>query len=167
MIERLKLVNPNVLYIDGYSGIEYHANFECLKCGHKWNTSVNSVLQGKGCPHCNLSHGALEIKRILDNLSIHYETEYRFNDCKDNRSLPFDFYIPSKNMCIEYDGEQHFMPIRFSKNATQEQINNDFESRKRRDKIKDNYCKNNDITLIRIPYTDFNNIERILNKYIS
>ena len=59
------------------------------------------------------------------------------------------------------------MPIRFSKNATQEQINNDFESRKRRDKIKDNYCKNNDITLIRIPYTDFNNIERILNKYIS
>ena len=138
-------VNHNSSHIDnGYNMITQATGIQvsCLKCGHKWNTSVNSVLQGKGCPHCNLSHGALEIKRILDNLSIHYETEYRFNDCKDNRSLPFDFYIPSKNMCIEYDGEQHFMPIRFSKNATQEQINNDFESRKRRDKIKDNYCKN-------------------------
>ena len=56
----------------------------------------------------------------------------------------------NKQRDIENDGEQHFMPIRFSKNATQEQINNDFESRKRRDKIKDNYCKIHNIPLYRM-----------------
>lgn len=167
IIERLKSANPYVRYIDGYKGIEHHANFECLKCGHKWHTPMNSVLQGRGCPHCNLSHGALEIEKTLNNLSIDYETEYRFDDCKDDRSLPFDFYIPSKNICIEYDGEQHFMPVRFRKGTSQQTIQDKFESQKRRDKIKDDYCKNNGITLIRIPYTDFNNIEKILNKYIS
>ena len=167
IIERLKTANPYVRYIDGYKGIEHHANFECLKCGNRWHTPMNSVLQGRGCPHCNLSHGALKIEKILNNLSIDFETEYRFDDCKDNRSLPFDFYIPSKNICIEYDGEQHFMPVQFRKGVSQQTIQNKFESQKRRDKIKDDYCKNNGITLIRIPYTDFDNIEKILNKYIS
>lgn len=100
-------------------------------------------------------------------MSIDYETEYRFEDCKDTRSLPFDFYIKSKNICIEYDGEQHFIPIRFNKNITQEEMNEKFKSQQYRDKIKTEYCKNNNIKLIRIPYTDFDNIEKILNKYIA
>ena len=167
IIERLKIANPNVEYIDGYKGIEYHANFKCKKCGNKWHTPMNSVLSGRGCPRCNLSHGALRIEQYLNNLSIDYETEYRFEDCKDTRSLPFDFYIKSKNICIEYDGEQHFMPVRCNKNITQEEMNEKFKSQQYRDKIKTEYCKNNNIKLIRIPYTDFDNIEKILNKYIA
>lgn len=167
MIDRLKECNPTIKYVSGYKGITFHANFECLSCGHKWHTPPNSVLHGRGCPNCNISHGALEVKRILNNMNVKYETEYRFDDCKDIRSLPFDFYIPSKNICIEYDGEQHFMPIRFSKNETKKQMSEKFELQQRRDKIKDVYCKDNNIILIRIPYTEFSNIEKILNKYIS
>jgi len=167
MIDRLKECNPTIKYASGYKGITSHANFECLSCGHKWHTPPNSVLHGRGCPNCNISHGALKVKTILDNMNIEYKTEYRFDDCKDVRSLPFDFYIPSKNICIEYDGEQHFMPVRFSKNETKKQMLEKFELQQRRDKIKDTYCKDNNIILIRIPYTEFNNIGKILNKYIS
>ena len=167
MVERLSVCNPTIKYIDGYKGITHHANFECLRCGNKWHTPPNSVLHGRGCPNCNLSHGALEIKRVLDDLKIIYETEYRFEDCKSERSLPFDFYIPSTNTCIEYDGEQHFMPVRFNKIMTQDQLQRNFESLRRRDAIKNIYCKNNGINLIRIPYTEFDNIENILNKYCS
>lgn len=167
MIDRLSKCNPYVKYIDGYNGILPHANFECLKCGHKWSTSTNSVLHGRGCPKCNISHGEKEIIRILNSLKIDYKFQYKFDDCKNNRCLPFDFFIPSKNLCIEYDGIQHFTPVRFSKKSTEEEIKNSFESLKMRDEIKNAYCKDNDINLIRIPYTEYNNIENILNKYIS
>ena len=167
MIDRLKKCNPRIKYIGGYKGIIPHANFKCLSCGHEWHTPPNSVLHGRGCPICNVSHGALRIKKILDSLDIKYELEHRFNDCKDIRSLPFDFYIPSKNICIEYDGEQHFMPVKFGKSQTKEQMQEKFDLQLRRDKIKTAYCSDKNILLIRIPYTEFNNIDKILNKYLS
>lgn len=167
VIDRLEEKNPRVKYISGYRGILKRAKFKCNDCGNEWETPVNSVLSGRGCPKCNMSHGALKIGKVLDKLELEYETEYRFEDCKDNRTLPFDFYVKSKNTCIEYDGEQHFMPVKFNKNATTQQMNDKFVSCQHRDKIKTNYCTNNGINLIRIPYTDFNIIEEILNKYIS
>ena len=165
MIERLKKSNPTIRYISGYKGLMPHANFECLRCGNKWSTPPNSVLHGRGCPVCKLSHGELEVSKILDKLNIKYERQYKFPDCKDVRSLPFDFYIKSYNVCIEYDGVQHFMPIRFGKHETEEQLNEKFKLQQKRDKIKNDYCKNNNINLIRIPYTELKNIETILNKY--
>jgi hypothetical protein len=102
-----------------------------------------------GCPKCNrTSKGENIIKWWLDNNNIQYETQKRFEDCKDKRTLPFDFYIPSKNMCIEYDGIQHF-EIRERFGGI-----DGFVDRKRKDKIKNNYCKNNNIKLIRISYKE-------------
>lgn len=70
--------------------------------------------------------------------------------------LTFDFYLPEHNICIEYDGEQHFKPIKiFGGNLYFKQI-------KYHDKIKTQYCKTNNIELIRIPYTKFKNIKQIL-----
>lgn len=166
-LKRLSSANNRVKYIHGYKNMSSHAYFECLKCGHKWNTLVSSVLSGRGCPKCNLSHGALQIQECLDNLNIDYEMEYRFEDCKDIRPLPFDFYIDEKRLCIEYDGEQHFHPVRFHKNETDEQMQDKFLLQQKRDLIKTNYCKDNNIALLRIPYTEFNNINEILNKYFS
>ena len=65
-----------------------------------------------------------------------------------------EFYIPSKNMCIEYDGEFHFQPIRKSKSMTEEQAIKNLEESKIRDNIKNEFCKNNGITLIRIKYDE-------------
>ena len=80
--------------------------------------------------------------------------------------LKFDLYLPEYNLCIEYDGEQHFEPVRFAgcsiENATQA-----FENTKINDQIKNEYCKNNNISLLRIPYWDFKNIEEILEKELN
>ena len=64
-------------------------------------------------------------------------------------------------MAIEYDGQQHYKPIeKFG-------VEKAFEKTKFRDVIKNNYCKDNNINLLRIPYWDYNNIEKILNDYLK
>lgn len=166
IINRMK-ANEYVEYIDGYIDTLHHANFKCKICGYEWHTLPLSVIKGRCCPKCNISQGEKRISKVLDSLNIHYETEYSFYDCKDIRNLRFDFYLPNYNTCIEYDGEQHFKPVRFDKNNSRGTPQERFEKTKYRDELKNNYCKNNNITLIRIPYTDFDNIESILNKHFS
>ena len=78
--------------------------------------------------------------------------------------LPFDFYIPSLNIAIEYDGEDHYMFVFRGKGDTYEKAFNRFIGTKVRDTIKTMYCKENNIKLIRIPYWDFDRIEEILEK---
>ena len=67
--------------------------------------------------------------------------------------LKFDFYLPDYNCCIEYDGKQHFEPIDYFGGK------NGFIKTQERDDIKNQYCKNNDIKLIRIPYTDLKKLD--------
>jgi very-short-patch-repair endonuclease len=105
-------------------------------------------LQGQGCPYCNESKGEKLIKKILENNNIKFKVQKRFNNCRYIKPLPFDFYLYEKNICIEYDGIQHFEPReRFGGIKT-------FLEQQKRDEIKNNYCKNNNINLIRISYLD-------------
>jgi very-short-patch-repair endonuclease len=85
----------------------------------------------------------------LEVLEIKYQQEYRFPDCRNALPLPFDFYIPELNACIEYDGICHYKPI------YGEDI---FEKVQRRDAIKTKYCQDNGIKLLRIPYTRHDHI---------
>lgn len=101
-----------------------------------------------------------KIKEILDNLNIDYIQEKRFKDCKDIKTLPFDFYLPYYNTCIEFDGWQHYNMIKYD-------TSDKFKIRKKHDYMKDEYCKNNNIYLIRIPYWEYKNIENILHTEIN
>ena len=74
---------------------------------------ANTHLRGGGCSTCNLSKGELEISKALDGLNVTYETQYKFSDCRNSRSLPFDFYLPAYRLCIEFDGIQHFKVVVF------------------------------------------------------
>lgn len=108
------------------------------------------------CGKCCISKGEDAIKQILLTLKLSFIQQKKFSDCKDKRCLPFDFYLSEYNCCIEYDGEQHFhVPNnKTSTLFTEERINLIQEH----DNIKTEYCKNNNIKLIRIPYTDYNKI---------
>lgn len=75
--------------------------------------------------------------------------------------MPFDFYIPDKNICIEFQGKQHYQNVQFG-GISEELANENLIENQKRDLIKFNYCKNNSIQLVIIPYWDFNNIEDIL-----
>lgn len=73
----------------------------------------------------------------------------------------------NQNICIEYDGIQHYRPVDFG-NGSHTDINNKFIITQKHDKIKNEYCKQNNITLIRVSYKDKNHIEEILSsKLIS
>ena len=75
--------------------------------------------------------------------------------------------MPLYNTCIEYDGKQHYMNVDFQGNCTDEELSEKLKINKKRDKIKDKYCKKNGIKLLRIPYYDFDKIEDILINYLN
>ena len=134
-----------------------------LKCpnGHLWKTDWSSFQQGYECPYCNTSKGEKRILNILDKLNIESKSQYTFEDCKFYNVLPFDFYLPQYNILIEYDGIQHFEPIDFAGKGKEWAMNR-FIDCIIRDTIKNEYCKKNNIKLIRISYWDFDKIEEIL-----
>lgn len=88
------------------------AVYECqCDCGRVIKVLGNSLQQGltTSCGLCRRSKGEDLICSLLDSLQIKYEREKRFKDCRYKNTLPFDFYLPDYNICIEYDGEQHFV----------------------------------------------------------
>lgn len=165
-LERLRQSTSYVDYVSGYTTMTSHALFRCAKCGHEWSALPPNILKGRGCPKCKLSRGAKSISKYLREHNVLYEAEYRFDDCVDERQLPFDFYLPELNTVIEYDGEQHFGPVRFGQ-YTEDIAIAKFEQAQKHDEIKNKYCETHNINLIRIPYTDFDEIPNILDKLIS
>lgn len=165
-LERLNTMCDDIEYIGEYTGMARHARFRCAACSHEWSASPANILSGKGCPRCKESKGAKAVARYLDCHNVFYIREHRFNNCVDERPLPFDFYLPQLRVAIEYDGEQHFGPVMFGRYNLDAAIEK-FEYTQKHDAIKDKYCSVNNITLIRIPYTDFDKIDEILDKLIS
>lgn len=115
------------------------------------------------CGCLSKSVGEKKVKTQLELLQIKFEREKTFEECKNpktNCKLRYDFYLPDYNCCIEYDGYTHF--IANGGWNTKENLQGILY----RDEIKNNFCKNNNIRLIRIPYTDFNKIDTdyILNR---
>lgn len=156
-------------YIESYGykllSTEYINSFKKLKIqcnkGHIFYMSFNNFKAGYRCNICNQSSGESEINKVLDKNSIVFIPEHRFKDCKFKNALPFDFYLPDYNCCIEFDGEQHYKIIKQFGGL------DGFIERKIRDTIKTEYCKNNNIKLIRIPYWNINNIEEILKNELK
>ncbi|MFA5586052.1 MAG: hypothetical protein WDA02_05840 [Saccharofermentanales bacterium] len=112
-----------------------------------------------GCPFCNESNGEKLIKTILNRKKIKYEYQKKFKDCKYIKTLSFDYYLPNKNICIEYDGKQHYESISFFGG------DDTLKKQQERDQIKNEYCKNNNIHLLRIKYNE--NIEEKLNEFLK
>lgn len=134
-----------------YSKIDYkdaHTKVDivCPKHGI-FNMSYNShVTKGYGCPKCIESSGESYIVNFLLKNNIVFEYQKKFIDCKYKKVLVFDFFLPDKNLIIEYDGRHHFMPIWGGDEG--------FNIIKKRDEIKNNYCIDNNISIIRIKYSD-------------
>lgn len=166
-ISELYDINPNIEPLEEYTTNDVYIRCRCKIDGHIWSAKPHSLLQSHGCPECNRSLGELEVKRVLDKHNISYDTEFTFPDCKNKILLRFDFYLKDINTCVEYQGRQHYEPVSFGSTASEQEIIHRFNVQCKNDEIKKQYCQDNNIKLITIPYTDFDNIEQILNKYIS
>lgn len=165
-IKELNKINPDIEVIGEYRGYHDDVKCRCKKCGISFETRADHLLEGQGCISCGSSKGEKRVESYLKDNDISYELQKRFADCVNIYTLAFDFYLPKYNMCIEYDGEQHFRPVTFG-GCDIEKAKSNYEIVVKRDEIKNQYCKDNNIGLLRIPYTDFDNIEVILRENLS
>lgn len=97
--------------------------------------------------HKNLSRGNTKIKELLQAANIPFKMEQKFDTCRDKLPLPFDFFV-NDSYLIEYDGSQHF---------NEDSLFN-YEQTHKHDLIKSKWCKDNHIPLIRIPYTQYEDL---------
>ena len=151
---RIKQINPNISLLGEYNGIAAKNKFKCKNCGYVWEGYIYTLTR---CPNCEKFYwGEKTIRDILQENNIEFIEQYKFKECKDKRELPFDFYLPNNNICIEYNGEQHYKPIdKFGGMDS-------FKTQQEHDKIKRNYCLEHNITLLEIPYT-YNTNEKVAN----
>ena len=130
--------------------------------GHEYIVSYGHFLGGNRCTKCKMvSKGERIISKYLNKRGILFKEQYRFYNCRFKNTLPFDFYLPNLNTLIEFDGEQHYKISEYFGGL------NGFVDTKIRDTIKNRYCEENNINLIRIPYWELDNIEQILNEKLN
>jgi very-short-patch-repair endonuclease len=139
-----------------YKNIRSKITVKCKNHSYFETTGV-ILLNGYGCSSCGKkSIGEERISNYLIKNNIVYQKQKSFNGCIYVNKMQFDFFLPHKNICIEYDGKQHFEPIEYFGGY------DSFESQKKKDSIKNKFCMENNLKLIRIPYYQYKDIEKIL-----
>lgn len=135
------------------------------KCGFIWNIKPHNFIQKintgyYGCPQCNhkRSRGEMKIARWLKEKNIDFIEEQIFS-WSSNSKFRYDFYLPKINLIIEYMGEQHYKEVSFFHDTLAE--------RQQHDKIKEQEAHEHGIKYLIIPYTEFKNIEQILQDWFN
>ena len=134
-----------------------------------YSVTCNSFTSnGNRCPICKESKGERKIREYLIKHNIEFIPQKEFSNLigtgeKRNKPLSYDFYIPSKNLLIEFQGRQHYTPVDFSSKDI-EQAEKNFEKQQEHDKRKRDYAQQNNIDLLEITYLEENKIEEILDK---
>ena len=138
---------------------------KCGMCGNEFTALPARINNGHitSCGCASQSSGERLIINILEELNAKFEPQYLFRDCRNVNVLRFDFAVfDDSNLLylIEYDGKQHFEPISLFGGLK------GFKDRQKRDEIKNNYCKQYNIPLLRIPYTfSLEEIKKIIYEY--
>lgn len=161
-IEKSKIVHGDKY---DYSLVEYKnsetkVKIFCKKCQKLFEQKANNHLQGYGCPNCRSSRGEEKILNYLTNNKIIFEKQKTYKELyikSSKAKLRYDFYIPSKNLLIEYNGRQHYEWVKdFNKTYK------DLLYSRHRDWLKRKYAIKNNINLLIIPYWEYENIDKIL-----
>lgn len=140
----------------------------CGNCGNEWMSRVADRTKGKGCPSCSMSKGERKIYNYLKESGINFKSQVSVEGLVGVKGgkLLFDFGIGNNAMFIEYDGEQHFNPHSFN-SVSDTFTRYEFKVIKEHDRRKNQYCEEQGIPLIRIKYTEFDEIEKILDENLS
>jgi len=159
-----------------YKGCKVKVCIICPVHGEFWLTPNNHASGKIGCSKCCESKGERKIRMWLEKNKIEYEREKSFDGCvavDGRRRMRFDFYIPKNDICIEFDGIQHF----------EEGINIKLLGRRcvgrflcnhkmwlnisHRDNVKNQFCLKNNIKLLRISYKQLYQIDNILSQFLK
>jgi len=142
-------------YINSYTKVK----IICKKHGLFEQKPKDHINSKQGCPLCKTSKGEKLITEMLEKNNIKFIYQNKFKNCNNIKSLKFDFYLPDYNTCIEFNGEQHYKPIKyFGGDKTLNYI-------QKNDSIKKQFCKINNINLLIINVND--DINEKINKIIK
>lgn len=134
-------------YRDAFS----HLELKHKVCGHSARTTLAKLDSGfyPRCTYCHpKSRGEAVIAKVLRyDLQEEFEQQKRFKGIKDSPTASYDFFLPSRGILIEYQGEQHYRPVKYFGGEKQ------FKDQLRRDKAKRNFAEEKGFTLLCIPYT--------------
>lgn len=154
--------NNEYLLVGEYINSRTKVKLKHIACGHTFTVLpacfINTM--GTSCPYCHQSKGERLIQRYLIKHKIPYVWQKKFKGCKDKKELPFDFYVNNR-IIIEFDGEQHFKPVGYHGGL------NKLKYTQKHDKIKDEFCKSNNIPIERIPYTKLACIDKVLDAILD
>lgn len=149
-------------------------NVRCITCNHTWYPVLHSILTNHWCPNCktkNQTKLTEIVKDLFKTKVLSNYTDFKWLQNRDKCGTQrLDIYVPSIKLVIEYDGEQHFRPVKFSQSVSHKKANDIFNDQKRRDRKKNRRIKSHpeDVSVfIRIPYTEpitKENVIRILKE---
>lgn len=161
------------LISDKYVNSSNKLEFEC-GCGNHFNTYFDLFkrLDIRMCSVCRhktpRSKGENKITEWLSSNNIKFKSEYTFDDLKDIKKLRFDFAILNSNndvkLLIEFDGKQHQGEGVFAKSEEEALLL--YNELVHNDNIKNEYCFNKCIPLLRIPYDKYSSIGEILSRVL-
>ena len=129
---------------------------------HYFEQTPSHHLQGQGCPYCKQSKLEIETEKVFNNLEIKTEPQKKFDDCKNINPLPFDFFIPSLNLLIELQGEQHFNADNYHNKKSKLHFSNRLET----DCKKSLFAYNNGFSFLAISYL-CNDLETAIKNFIG
>lgn len=143
-----KIGKLTVLYLSDKRSSSGEVYWHCkCECGTELDVIGSSLRAGIMSCGCENSKGEYKIAQLLNEKNILFNKEYSFPTCKIKKLMRFDFYVNNQYL-IEFDGKQHF-------NYTNSCWNTDekLQETQKHDEYKNQWCKENNIPLIRIPYT--------------
>lgn len=147
---------------------------KCLQCDYNCSTKGDLNLHIKTCTgKLKCSSGEYEIIKLFNALDLERYIDYIYDESywnvKDKKLLQWDFILNHKHdnpLVIEYDGSAHYLPVRFG-GISEERAQENLKTAQRHDKIKDDYCRENNIPMLRIPYWEKKNIEKLVINFIA
>lgn len=150
--EFMQKLPEDIELLEEYKGAFQNIHFRHKKCGFCWTAKPHNILYGKGCPKCNrkISKGEQKIIKYLDSKKIDYKHEYPVEI--EGHKLRIDFFLPTFNIGIEYNGIQHYEPVKHFGGESQ------LKKQQAMDNLKKKYYNIKEIS-----YQDFDNIELILD----
>lgn len=151
-----KLVGDEYIVLGKYKGSKVKVPMKHEKCGNTFGATPNDFISaGSRCPRCKRSKGEEKVAEHLEYLGIEFEEQKRIGG-----ALRADFYLPEYRSYIEYDGMQHYKPVKFWGGEET------FHRTVSRDSTKNLYCEFLGFPLLRIPYWNYDEIPSEVDTFL-
>lgn len=159
----VKKYGNNIEFLNEFTLASSRMDCKCKKCGNQWSTSASHLLEGSGCPVCNVSKGEKRIAFYLSKSNIKFKSHKKYKNLlgTGGRNLSYDFYLPEFNLLIEFQGQQHEKAFDYFGGEER------FKTQQEHDKRKREYALSHSIELLEIWYYDIDNIEQILQEKLN